>query len=284
MNSQKSISPIVVTLIVITLLAGGILVWQYLGGPKEKGKETENENYCEKNTDCACGVNINTGDCFYGNKDYVDTTRQCPDFCTGITENLIIRCINNQCIQRSKEIEEETADWKTYRNEKFGFEFKYPPELEANSSGPNEEQKKVERGETTSGTVPPSYDTITFSSSTKKEQFNVIISAGSLNEISPAGFKDYLSMGSVCDTRWIDSISGEPTLLDKNGIPILEVEVQVIPSGPRGGGSSAGCYYFKNSEGNLVVFNISGFEQKSDFLNTFHLVGDKILSTLSLIK
>lgn len=99
--------------------------------------------------------------------------------------------------------------------------------------------------------------TITFSDSANKEQFNVVIFSVIKDEISLAGFKSYLSMGSVCDTRWIDSVSGEPTLLNKNGIPILEV--QVISGGPREG-SNTGCYYFKNSGGNLVVFNISGFE------------------------
>ena len=84
-------------------------------------------------------------------------------------------------------------------------------------------------------------------------------------------------MGSSCDTRWLDSISDGPTLINKNGIPILEV--QVISSGIRGG-SSAGCYYFKNSEGDLVIFNVSS----PDFLNVFHLVGGKILPTLDLIK
>jgi hypothetical protein len=173
-----------------------------------------------------------------------------------------------------------TANWKIYRNEKFGFEFKYPTELEAISSGPNEEQKKLERGETISGTIPPSYDTITFFNAANKEQFNVVIFPARKDEVSPAGFKGYLSMGSVCDTRWIDSVSGEPALLNKNGIPVLEA--QVITGGSTGG-SKASCYYFKTSGGNLVVFNISGFEQKSDFLNVFYIVGDKILSTLSLI-
>lgn len=172
--------------------------------------------------------------------------------------------------------QDTTTNWKTYRNERFGFEFKYPAELKTISSGPNDEQKKLDRGEMISGTVPGSYDTITFSDSASKEQFDVVIK-GTKEEISTAGFKGYLSMGSICDTRWIDSVSAEPTLINKNGIPILEV--QVISGGPRGG-SSAGCYYFKNSKGDLVIFNVSG----SDFLNVFHLVGDKILPTLNLIK
>lgn len=177
--------------------------------------------------------------------------------------------------------QDETANWKTYWNDKFGFSFKYPANLTAVSSGPNEEQKKLERGEMISGTVPPSHDTITFSDQTGKEQFNVVIFPVRADEISPAGFSGYLSMGSVCDTRWIDSVSEEPKLVKKNEISVLEV--QVISGGPKEGVNN-GCYYFKNSAGNLIVFNIAGLEQKSDFLNIFHLVGDKVLSTLNLIK
>lgn len=57
------------------------------------------EKYCTTDQDCECGVKIDTKECFYGNKKYVDTKQQCPDFCTGIGGNLEIKCINNQCTQ-----------------------------------------------------------------------------------------------------------------------------------------------------------------------------------------
>ena len=59
------------------------------------------EEFCEKDTDCACGVHKNTGNCFYGNKNYVDTSKQCPDFCAGIGGHLSIICENNKCTQKS---------------------------------------------------------------------------------------------------------------------------------------------------------------------------------------
>jgi hypothetical protein len=39
MNNQKGFSPIVIILIIVALLAGGILAWQYLGTSEEEGKE-----------------------------------------------------------------------------------------------------------------------------------------------------------------------------------------------------------------------------------------------------
>lgn len=57
------------------------------------------EKYCGDDGDCACGRHIRTGNCFYGNADYVDTSRQCPDFCTGIAGHLRIGCVKNECKQ-----------------------------------------------------------------------------------------------------------------------------------------------------------------------------------------
>ncbi len=69
-----------------------------------KGECAEKDiyNYCENDLDCACGTQIQNGGCFYGNKKYVNTVDQCPDFCTGFANNLIIRCVQNECLQFSK--------------------------------------------------------------------------------------------------------------------------------------------------------------------------------------
>lgn len=59
------------------------------------------EKNCGQDTDCACGVHIATRGCFYGNKNYVDASQQCPDFCSGITGNLVIKCVQGICKQVS---------------------------------------------------------------------------------------------------------------------------------------------------------------------------------------
>ncbi|MDD5171684.1 MAG: DUF333 domain-containing protein [Candidatus ainarchaeum sp.] len=58
-----------------------------------------NPTYCAENSDCACGVHKTTRQCFYGNKDYVDVSQQCPDFCNGIAAHLQIKCVQNRCLQ-----------------------------------------------------------------------------------------------------------------------------------------------------------------------------------------
>ena len=65
----------------------------------KKDVPLENEKYCSSDTNCACGTHKETGDCFFGNIQYVNTMKQCPDFCTGIAGNLQLKCINNTCRQ-----------------------------------------------------------------------------------------------------------------------------------------------------------------------------------------
>ena len=57
------------------------------------------EKYCTEDNDCACGIHKNTEQCFYGNKKYVDMTKNCPDFCDGLAGDLELRCIEFECTQ-----------------------------------------------------------------------------------------------------------------------------------------------------------------------------------------
>lgn len=94
---DKKFTPFVLVGIVVLIIVGGFLVF--------KGKLTKlpgfpspvNKMFCRTDADCACGVDKKTGECAFGNKAYIDTSRQCPDFCTGIAGNLRIKCVNNLC-------------------------------------------------------------------------------------------------------------------------------------------------------------------------------------------
>ena len=57
---------------------------------------------CTIDDDCICGgIDTATDNCFVGNKKYaekyVDFSRDCPDFCTGIAAHLETRCVENEC-------------------------------------------------------------------------------------------------------------------------------------------------------------------------------------------
>lgn len=54
---------------------------------------------CNTDKDCACGTNEVTNQCAVGNKGYIDTSRQCPDFCGGINGKLTTQCISGLCQQ-----------------------------------------------------------------------------------------------------------------------------------------------------------------------------------------
>jgi len=116
--------------IILAIIVGGVILIKQYSWMLEEESQTPKipaEKYCKKDEDCACGINKTTKDCFYGNKNYVDITQQCPDFCTGIGGSFQIKCINNECKQIST-IQNETADWETCINEDYSFEIKYPKE------------------------------------------------------------------------------------------------------------------------------------------------------------
>lgn len=53
---------------------------------------------CTTDAECACGKDARTGGCAVGRKECIDTARQCPDFCTGITGKLRTQCVNGTCV------------------------------------------------------------------------------------------------------------------------------------------------------------------------------------------
>lgn len=62
-------------------------------------KAVEDQKACRTAEDCVCGTKINTNECFFGNRKYVNVEKQCPDYCTGITGRLMIGCVDGLCQQ-----------------------------------------------------------------------------------------------------------------------------------------------------------------------------------------
>jgi len=156
---------------------------------------------------------------------------------------------------------DETAGWKVYKNDKYAFEIKYPPFLKMITKGPNAAQQQIERGETISGTIQPSNDTVVFTDEEGKEQLKIEIFGFYEKEISQENYVEGdLYLFGACDSRW----GFNPTAI--NVKRINDNKVLVV----KGEMSSAetptfrNCYYLKN-DANLIVFNTADFDNQSYF-------------------
>lgn len=91
---------VVLVLLVAAAAAGAAVFFGYFQfQPAPTIKLIPPEKACTQDADCECGVRVGTGDCFYGNKNYVNASQQCPDYCTGIAGNLRISCVAGMCAQ-----------------------------------------------------------------------------------------------------------------------------------------------------------------------------------------
>jgi len=58
---------------------------------------------CETDSDCVCGVKKGTKECAFGNRKFIDTTFQCPDYCSGIAGQFELSCgASGYCKQNNK--------------------------------------------------------------------------------------------------------------------------------------------------------------------------------------
>jgi eight-cysteine-cluster-containing protein len=118
MNKKKPTKTIITTITIAILVFSVLLTLLLLTAcaqtPLTKGGQTPpattekpavtDKLVCSIDEDCICqGTDKTTGNCYMGNKQYydanVDKTKDCPDFCTGIAGNMMIKCIDNRCTQ-----------------------------------------------------------------------------------------------------------------------------------------------------------------------------------------
>lgn len=169
-----------------------------------------------------------------------------------------------------------TVDWKTYINTQYGFEVKYPDSLSFLLEGSNNAQKDLDAGKTISGTVEPSYETISFRDASGIKKFEISIFHKTDKALTIENWKNYFYTSGLCDLRYLYS---EPVVstLTKNTVIINAKAVAENPS------FSRSCYYFKNNNNNLMVISLLAPAGRSDYEMTDKIIQD-ILSTLKFIK
>jgi hypothetical protein len=91
---------------IISLVIASIIILTITGCQKAIPTPVS-ETACATDSDCACGTHKDTGDCFVGNKAFVNVEKQCPDFCTGIAGNLYTECVSGTCQQLNRNPETE---------------------------------------------------------------------------------------------------------------------------------------------------------------------------------
>ncbi|PIQ92948.1 MAG: hypothetical protein COV69_00490 [Parcubacteria group bacterium CG11_big_fil_rev_8_21_14_0_20_39_14] len=125
---------ILIVIILAVIVGGGILAWQYWdwikfqlrpGIPMQEAPPYTPKP-CIKNEDCGMDT------CQQGKDKCVEIKYICEnEMCIYPAQTTEFpsppyKCVEGKC--RKEVVEDETADWKTYRNEEYGFEFEHPQE------------------------------------------------------------------------------------------------------------------------------------------------------------
>lgn len=91
--------PFIVSILLLTACSPNTTIPDDVIVPADADRDS-----CSTDDDCICGgIDKATGNCFLGNtayyKKYVDSSKDCPDFCSGIAGNMVTRCVNSRCMQ-----------------------------------------------------------------------------------------------------------------------------------------------------------------------------------------
>ena len=179
------------------------------------------------------------------------------------------------------QLSEEPTNWKIYRNEEYGFEFKYPKEFLFLSMGPNEVQKELEDdngGQLMSGTARPSFDTIIFSNEKGEDIFEASIFYFNEEIFSKENYiEKYFYLYGLCNA----SAGFNPAEI--NIFNVGETDIMEVKGTNYERSIFKGCYYFKNKNNNLIVISFGSFQNKQEFEKT-DLELKNMLTTLSVFE
>ena len=190
-----------------------------------------------------------------------------------VSEDTIKVILESFSFQSSKKL----VDWKTYQNEEYQFEFKYPKEFSFLVLGPNEVQKKIgdNNSKPMSGTSKPSFDTVVFSNTEDKDIFEVSIFYPKEEIFSGENYiEKYFYLYGLCNA----SAGFEP--VEINIFNTDETDIMRVKGTNYERSIFRGCYYFKNENNNLIVLSSYSLKDEKEFKEIDLVMKDILTSTM----
>lgn len=153
----------------------------------------------------------------------------------------------------------------SYTLPRYNIQFQHPSDFSITATGPNDAQRALMVGQPTSGTIEPSWETLSFGTSPRNTLFEITLFPPTALPITPKSYTDdYLSTRGGCDLRGLDT-APTVTASQANGVVLLRVDTQTKGS----------CYYFKNRYNYLIVVSVLSTADPA--------IMQPLLSTLTLL-